>query len=109
MYVLSKIFYTFLLSDISQFSYVFFSVILYFSHVYFIIRCFTLFSCLLYYQIFYRSLPSISPVIRSTADGPEHDEHNADTNHSDTTDHSESDGEVFVVNSEENLLDTAIY
>ena len=51
----------------------------------------------------------MSPVIRSTQDGPDHDEHNADTKHSDNTEHSESDGEVFVVNSEENLIDTAIY
>ena len=45
----------------------------------------------------------------STEDGPEHSQHNGDTKHSDTIEHSESDGEVFVVISEENLLDTAIY
>ena len=44
----------------------------------------------------------------STEDGPDHDQHNAVIKHSDT-EHVESDGEVFVVNSEENLLDTAIY
>ena len=44
----------------------------------------TLFSCLFYCQIFYRSLPSISTfVIRCTEDGPEHDLHNNDTKHSD--------------------------
>ena len=45
----------------------------------------------------------------STEDGPEHSQHDGDTKHSGTTEYSESDGEVFVVNSEENLLDTAIY
>ena len=44
-----------------------------------------------------------------TEDGPEHSQHDGDTKHSDTTKYSESDGEGFVVNSEENLLDTAIY
>ena len=51
----------------------------------------------------------MSPVIRSTQDGPGHDEHNADTKHRDNTEHSESDGEVFVVNSEENMPDPEIY
>ena len=45
----------------------------------------------------------------STEDDPEHSQHNGDTKHSDTTEYVESDGEVFVVNSEENLPDTAMY